>query len=157
MVEVQGPSGRYRLGEVIHRGGEGGRQIEEKGTADDMAPGGDGGKVAKGGNVDGVDADTAGRAHAGEAEVEPTSATEGNGFEDEPILPVGDHVELDVEAEMKDLGVNILICSVAWETPEGRRTFQRFFKFNVGCPCWYTWSSGWLPGCPPWPSRVVAI
>jgi hypothetical protein len=46
-------------------------------------------------------------------------------------LQVGGEVALSVESEMKDVGLNVLICSVAWETPEGRRTFQRFLKFNV--------------------------
>jgi hypothetical protein len=40
-------------------------------------------------------------------------------------------VGLDVDSEMKDVGLNILIISVAWETAEGRKTFQRFLKFNV--------------------------
>jgi hypothetical protein len=44
----------------------------------------------------------------------------------------GESVSLDVSAEMKEVGLQILICSVAWETLDGRRTFQRFFKFNVG-------------------------
>jgi hypothetical protein len=48
-----------------------------------------------------------------------------------PILSPGEFVEMDVQAEMKELGLQVLICSVAWETPNGRRTFQRFFKFNV--------------------------
>jgi hypothetical protein len=46
-------------------------------------------------------------------------------------LQVDGEVGLDVESEMKDVGLNVLIVSVAWETMEGRRTFQRFLKFNV--------------------------
>lgn len=77
MIEVQGPNGRYRLGELAH---------------------------------DGV------------KEGDP-----------EPDLEVGGEVGLEVGSEMKDVGLNVLICSVAWETPGGRKTFQRFLKFNVGC------------------------
>jgi len=47
-----------------------------------------------------------------------------------PELAVGDSVRLDVEGEVKDLG--LVIVSVAWETEDGRRTMQRFFKYNVG-------------------------
>jgi hypothetical protein len=43
---------------------------------------------------------------------------------DEVLELAGSH---DI-AELKD---HILICSVAWETPDGRRTFQRFVKFMV--------------------------
>ena len=73
MAEVQGPSGRYRLGEAVH---------------DDTPEGSEGLKADEG-------------------------------------------VELRVESEMKELGGSMLVISVAWETPEGRRTFQRFMRFNV--------------------------
>lgn len=77
MIECQGPSGRYRMGEVVHD------DVKER--------------------------------------------EEGA----EPEMEVGGAVEMDVGSEMKDVGVNLLICSVAWETDSGRRTFQRFFKFEV--------------------------
>lgn len=48
-----------------------------------------------------------------------------------PELGVGESVKLDVEGEMKELGLHVIIVSVAWETLDGRRTFQRFFKYNV--------------------------
>ncbi|WVQ82182.1 hypothetical protein IAT38_004310 [Cryptococcus sp. DSM 104549] len=92
MVEVQGPGGRYRLGEVIH-------QNTKSAGADGEAGNGDGGEG-----------------------------------EELPELGYGESVGLEVEAEMKDLGLNVVICSVAWETLDGRRTFQRFFKFNVTTP-----------------------
>lgn len=85
MIEVQGPNGRYRLGEIVHDNGQ-----------DDETPG-EGGEQPKG----------------------------------EPEMEVGGGVDMDVGGEMKDVGVNLLICSVAWETEGGRKTFQRFFKFNV--------------------------
>lgn len=107
MLEVQGPGGRWRLGEIIH----GQQQVEEQsGVA---------------------------------VKDDEESETEGNTEEDEagqvleapkrkvPILPPGEFVEMDVMAEMKELGLQVLICSVAWETSSGRKTFQRFFKFNV--------------------------
>ncbi|OCF60407.1 hypothetical protein L486_00040 [Kwoniella mangroviensis CBS 10435] len=47
------------------------------------------------------------------------------------ILRYGESVSLKIDNEIKDLGVNVLIVSVAWETLEGRKTFQRFLKFNV--------------------------
>jgi hypothetical protein len=46
-------------------------------------------------------------------------------------LGYGEHVSLDVKSEMKEVGSCVVICSVAWETTEGRRTFQRFLKYNV--------------------------
>lgn len=49
-----------------------------------------------------------------------------------PELKFGEMVELEVESEVKDLGLGVVIVSVAWETLDGRKTFQRFFKFNVG-------------------------
>lgn len=71
MIEVQGPNGRYKLGEIVEGEGE------------------------------------------------------------EADLQVDKEVGLDVASEMKDVGLNVLICSVAWETDGGRKTFQRFLKFNV--------------------------
>lgn len=49
-----------------------------------------------------------------------------------PELAIGESVRLDVEGEVKDLGLGVVIVSVAWETDDGRRTMQRFFKYNVG-------------------------
>jgi hypothetical protein len=85
MIEVQGPNGRYRLGELSKR------QISQSGM-----------------DVDGPE--------EGEGELE---------------LQVDGEAGLDVESEMKDVGLNVLIVSVAWETMEGRKTFQRFLKINV--------------------------
>ena len=85
MIEVQGPNGRYRLGELAKR------QVSSTGM-----------------DVDGPD--------GGDKDLE---------------LEVDGEVGLDVESEMKDVGLNVLIVSVAWETMEGRKTFQRFLKFNV--------------------------
>jgi hypothetical protein len=79
MIEVQGPNGRYRLGEVVHDDGQPKEEGEER----------------------------------------------------DPEMEVGGGVDMDVGGEMKDVGVNLLICSIAWETDGGRKTFQRFFKFNV--------------------------
>ena len=55
-------------------------------------------------------------------ETVPTSLSE---------MKSGENVRLDVSTEIKEMGMHILICSVAWETPDGRRTFQRFLRFNV--------------------------
>lgn len=46
-------------------------------------------------------------------------------------LGLGESVKLDVEAEVKELGSAVVIVSAAWETEDGRRTLQRFFKYNV--------------------------
>ncbi|WWD02772.1 hypothetical protein V865_000814 [Kwoniella europaea PYCC6329] len=70
---------------------------------------------------------------------QPSSSTSENirGAQDKqehealPILRYGEKVNLKIDNEIKDLGVNVLIVSVAWETLEGRKTFQRFLKFNV--------------------------
>ncbi|WVQ67873.1 uncharacterized protein L199_006078 [Kwoniella botswanensis] len=59
------------------------------------------------------------------------SAQEGQEHEELSILRYGEKVNLKIDNEIKDLGVNVLIVSVAWETLEGRKTFQRFLKFNV--------------------------
>ena len=85
MIEVQGPNGRYRLGELVNR-----PPVSSSGM-----------------DIDG-----------GEEEVQSE-------------LEVDGEVGLDVDSEMKDVGLNILIVSVAWETAEVRKTFQRFLKFNV--------------------------
>lgn len=91
MLEMQGPNGRFRLGEIVHDDGQ----------------------------------------------------TRDEGVESE--LEVQGEVEMDVKAEMKDVGVNLLICSVAWETPSGRKTFQRFFKFNVSLNCTPPTTHGDIP------------
>ncbi|KAK4684388.1 trafficking protein particle complex subunit 13, partial [Tremellales sp. Uapishka_1] len=80
MTELQSPSARIRLGEVIH-----------------------------GSSNQGEDTEAA-----------------------MPELQSGEKVDLAVETEIKELGMHVMICSVAWETLEGRKTFQRFFKFIVG-------------------------
>lgn len=95
MAEIQSPSSRYRLGEVVHGENEEG-QVKSEGL------------------------------DVGDEDV--TLPEE----EKLAMLGHGDAVELDVRTEMKEMGLHILICSVAWETVDGRRTFQRFFKFNVG-------------------------
>ncbi|KAK8864218.1 hypothetical protein IAR55_001464 [Kwoniella newhampshirensis] len=103
MIEVQGPGGRYRLGEVVHQT-----------------------------NID-VEAKSPDRTGAGD----PLKEAVGAGEEGTPPLPElkpGEMVEIQVESEMKDLGLNVIICSVAWETLDGRRTFQRFLRFNVQPP-----------------------
>lgn len=61
---------------------------------------------------------------------EPATA-EARPWDELPRLPASEAVEIDVEHDVAEMGQHILICSVAWETPEGRRTFQRFLKFNV--------------------------
>ncbi|WWC93980.1 hypothetical protein V866_000818 [Kwoniella sp. B9012] len=58
-------------------------------------------------------------------------AQDGQEHEELSILRYGEKVNLEIDNEIKDLGVNVLIVSVAWETLEGRKTFQRFLKFNV--------------------------
>lgn len=84
MCEIQSPSGRYRLGEVIHGHEEGQDPLDDTQEAVVL-----------------------------------------------PELEPGKSVRLDVEGEMKELGLHMIIVSVAWETLDGRRTFQRFFKYNV--------------------------
>ena len=96
MVEIQGPAGRYQLGEIIHR----------KPKRSEESP-------------------------SGEVQVHPVEQAENGEL---PALMGGEGVELEVESEMKEIGLHVLICSVAWETLDGRRTFQRFLKFNVSCP-----------------------
>jgi hypothetical protein len=68
---------------------------------------------------------------------------EGGGEKEEagviPDLESGKSLVLDVDSELKELGLHVLIVSVAWETVDGRRTFQRFFKFTVSP--WSTRSS----------------
>jgi hypothetical protein len=96
MAELQGPGGRYKLGEIVH----------------------------------GEESPSVGATEGGGADVGDEQLVK----EDDnlPELESGDAVKLGVETEMKELGLCVLICSVAWETLDGRRTFQRFFKFNVG-------------------------
>ena len=94
MVEIQGPAGRYQLGEIIH----GETKDSEKTPGEEVQE----------------------------------RAVEGRENGELPALLGGEGVELKVESEMKEIGLHVLICSVAWETLDGRRTFQRFLKFNVG-------------------------
>jgi hypothetical protein len=108
MLEVQGPAGRYRLGEVIH----GVKQASAEGEGDEK----------EGGKSDGQDT----------SQKQPLEGPAEPGVRRFPELAPGNSVELDISAEMKEMGLQVLICSVAWETMDGRRTFQRFFKFNVG-------------------------
>lgn len=114
MVEVQGPGGRYRLGEVVYGKQEPTKHANDGSLADAE------GKTATG---EEQPSDTAGKAGEGEPEEQV--------WEDMPALGAGMAVDLDVETELKELGMQIIICSVAWELPEGRRTFQRFYRFNV--------------------------
>lgn len=65
------------------------------------------------------------------------SQAETRAWDELPALEPGGGVELSGEHEINELGLHILICSVAWETAAGRRTFQRFLKFTVSC------ISGW--------------
>ncbi|WVW83694.1 hypothetical protein I302_105715 [Kwoniella bestiolae CBS 10118] len=92
MVECQGGSGRYRLGEVIHSNDS----ISTEGTEG----------------------------------TEPKEEVEEK-VDKLSVLKYGERVGLQIDNEIKDLGLNVLIVSVAWETLEGRKTFQRFLKFNV--------------------------
>lgn len=117
MVEVQGPGGRYRLGEVVHGNQD---PVKPKSDTPDV---GAGDKTPTGEESPADPADKDGGEEAGE-----------QAWEDMPALEAGKAVDLDVETELKELGMQIIICSVAWELPEGRRTFQRFYKFNVGTP-----------------------
>ena len=52
-------------------------------------------------------------------------------LENMPELGVGEAVALKVDSEVKEVGACVCIVSVAWETVEGRRTFQRFFRYTV--------------------------
>ena len=116
MCEIQGPSGRYRLGEAVHA-------EDDKLAAVPAEPPGQ-----AHGRADSDDAE-------GQAEKQtPKSARPSIDeleYKDMPKLGPGEVVELDVQNEMKELGMQVLIVSVAWETETGRRTFQRFFKFHV--------------------------
>jgi hypothetical protein len=105
MCEIQGPGGRYRLGEVVHSDK---RDIEDE---------------AKALGEDGAEQEIAARPSIDEL-----------AFGDMPRLAPGQTVDLDVQNEMKELGLQVLIVSVAWETEQGRRTFQRFYKFHVRLP-----------------------
>ncbi|KAI9639622.1 uncharacterized protein MKK02DRAFT_39946 [Dioszegia hungarica] len=117
MLEVQGPGGRWRLGEVVH--------------GEEAVPEGDEALAVEGKEEE---------KETGEGKIEAEGAGDSaeTAVPDEntkmPNLSPGEFVEMDVQAEMKELGLQVLICSVAWETPNGRRTFQRFFKFNVVAP-----------------------
>ncbi len=72
--------------------------------------------------------------HGGRAEGTDPATAENRPWEELPRLKAGEGVDLDVEHDVVELGAHILIASVAWETEDGRRTFQRFLKFNVSCP-----------------------
>ncbi len=75
--------------------------------------------------------------HAKKEVGEKTSTSGGEAVEDVgklSALGIAEMVDMEVASEMKELGLHVLICSVAWETLDGRRTFQRFLKFNVGQP-----------------------
>ena len=117
MCEVQSPGGRYRLGEVVHG------QEEKDLVASEKEPAAAGEEAEdEQRKEEATSPDEAGPSQT----ALPTAV--------EPELPPGDDVKLDVASEMKELGLHVLICSVAWETPDGRRTFQRFLKFNVSPP-----------------------
>jgi hypothetical protein len=88
MLEIQSPTGRFRLGEAIH-----GVTQREEGS-------------------------------------EPSQA-ENRTWDDIPALQPEEGMVLDGQHDIAELKDHILICSVAWETPDGRRTFQRFMKFLV--------------------------
>ncbi|ORY32561.1 hypothetical protein BCR39DRAFT_522853 [Naematelia encephala] len=70
----------------------------------------------------------------GEAQKEGEEAGDGQVEKEWPVLKPGESVILEAENEVKELGSHVLIVSVAWELPEGRRTFQRFLKFTVTPP-----------------------
>lgn len=59
------------------------------------------------------------------------SVAETRAWDELPALAPGGAVDLGGAHELTELGLHILICSVAWETEHGRRTFQRFLKFTV--------------------------
>lgn len=111
MCEIQGPGGRYRLGEVVHKDSK---------TASEAT-----GDAAEG---DEVIRQTRSN---NETDSKARPSIDEMAFADMPRLAAGGAVELDVQNEMKELGLQVLIVSVAWETEAGRRTFQRFFKFHV--------------------------
>ena len=126
MCEVQGPGGRYRLGEVVHG------QLQKLSSSTAPAI-----NESKQKSESAEDDDVGGRAEDVKDDREKGESTRDVQVDQEKInaeseLPKGEHIQLDVESEMKELGMHVLICSVAWETADGRRTFQRFLKFNVG-------------------------
>ncbi|WWC89524.1 uncharacterized protein L201_004448 [Kwoniella dendrophila CBS 6074] len=107
MIETQGPGGRFRLGEVVHQNNK-----PENNNIDD-----DDTKIQK------------------QSEVDDDNDIENEQNENKlPILKYGEKVDIKLENEIKDLGLNVLIVSIAWETLEGRKTFQRFLKFHVNPP-----------------------
>ncbi|WRT66166.1 uncharacterized protein IL334_003119 [Kwoniella shivajii] len=111
MIELQGPSGRYRLGEVIHSS----TSSKPQGGSRESDP-----------DVNGPKTDERKQDLEAESESGPESEL--------PALKYGEQVDIHIENEIKDLGLNVIIISVAWETLEGRKTFQRFLKFNVNPP-----------------------
>ncbi|RXK38508.1 hypothetical protein M231_04274 [Tremella mesenterica] len=92
MVEIQSPSIKTRLGEIIHQ--------------------------------------TSSPADKSDSE-NVTESEEGTGFS---VLRYDEAVILDSGCELKELGNHMIICSVAWETLDGRKTFQRFYRFTVNPP-----------------------
>lgn len=84
--------------------------------------------------------------HGGRAEGTEPAAAEERPWDALPKLKAGEGMEIEVAHDVAELGAHILICSVAWETEEGRRTFQRFLKFNVSSVLWQAIAGGVRPG-----------
>lgn len=128
MCEIQGPGGRYRLGEVIHGKKQSKQEVEKgNGTEEEKEKGKTEGEEAVSDEEVEKTLDTEGE----QDETEPSPPPKEPSYEELPNLKAGEAIALEVKNEMKELGSQIIICSVAWETNEGRRTFQRFYKFNV--------------------------
>ncbi|BEI84150.1 hypothetical protein CcaverHIS002_0407540 [Cutaneotrichosporon cavernicola] len=72
--------------------------------------------------------------HGGREDGTDPATAESRGWDELPCLKPGEGVDIDVSHDIAELGAHILIASVAWETEDGRRTFQRFLKFNVTAP-----------------------
>jgi hypothetical protein len=130
MLEIQGPGGRYRLGEIIH--GEETPRPDDK-LENEKGPVNGDGEKAEDLARDSPEGESCVTGESGRSgEKDDSSLREDAAAERLSELMPGESVSMDVSAEMKEVGLQILICSVAWETLDGRRTFQRFFKFNVG-------------------------
>ncbi|WWC61668.1 uncharacterized protein I303_104253 [Kwoniella dejecticola CBS 10117] len=123
MVECQGPAGRFRLGEVIHRDSASKPESKSKSISSSKM---EDEKESESPFIEDKDQDQ-------EQDIDADEADDSQG-ETLPVLKHGEKVNIQIENEIKDLGMNILIVSVAWETLEGRKTFQRFLKFNVNPP-----------------------
>ncbi|WWC70404.1 uncharacterized protein I206_104354 [Kwoniella pini CBS 10737] len=106
MIECQGSNGRFRLGEIIHQNEKSNHEFENPFIEEDKQ----------------------------EINLSKEEEIKEDKIENLSILKFGEKVNIKIENEIKDLGLNILIISVAWETLEGRKTFQRFLKFNVNPP-----------------------